>query len=208
MQSTRVRFLVLIVGMIAGYTIVHAGSKQPPDHDAPFTFPELSVLDRFAGPWEVAESHYNKRGEVVASAKGIEEGVWVLDRRTLKRTYTTGEEGNLFRAIGMISWDSVGKKYKGMWFDNASANGPAALSGEWDESAKTMTITLTSSDADGKTLDHKVVDKFLDEERRLVTTYRVNAGQVEKIMEVQFRRARPCPSNLGVIMEGKPSERE
>ena len=208
MPSLRLNRWVLITSLVAGYAIANAGLKQRPDNDPSFAFPELAVLDRFAGPWEVAESHYNKRGEVVATAKGIEEGVWILDRRTLKRTYSTGEEGKLDRAIGMISWDSVGKKYKGMWFDNASANGPAVFSGEWDEAAKTMTITLTSSDTEGRSIDHKVVDKFIDEERRLVTTYRVNEGQIEKIIEVQFRRARPCPSNLGVIMEGKTGDRD
>ena len=167
-----------------------------------FAFAELAVLDRFAGPWNVSESHFNSRGEVVGSAKGIEEGAWALDRRALRRTYTTGEEGNLFRAIGMITWDAAEKRFEGAWFDNASTSGPTALTGAWDEASKTMTFTLASTAADGKSVQHKVIDRFLDDEHRVATTYKVVGNQVEKIIEVQFTRAIPCPSNISIVPEG------
>lgn len=200
--------LRVFVLLTAISVVAHAELKKSQDGSIPFAFPELAVLDRYAGPWEVVESHFNKRGEVVGTAKGIEEGVWILDRRTLRRTYTSGEEGNLFKAIGMISWDAVARKYRGTWFDNASSSGPTTLNGEWSDATRTMTYSLTSSDAAGKAVDHKVIDKFLDDERRLVSTYRVISGQVEKVIEVQFTRARPCPSNLGVIMESKPGDKD
>ena len=164
---------------------------------------EFAVLDRFAGPWEVSETHFNALGDTVGSAKGTEEGAWVLDGRALQRTYTTGVQGNLFRAVGMIAWDAAEKQFEGAWFDNASTNGPTALTGNWDEAAKTMTFTLTSTGADGKPVQHKVIDQFLDDEHRVATTYKVLGGnQVEKIIEVQFKRARPCPANIGMIREG------
>jgi hypothetical protein len=162
---------------------------------------ELSVLDRFAGQWEVSEAHYNLVGEVVGSAKGIEEGAWILDGRALQRNYTTGVEGNLFRAVGTITWDAAEKQFEGMWFDNTSTNGPTAVSGTWDETTKTMTFTLTSTGQEGKPTQHKVIDRFLDDEHRVATTYRVVGSQVEKVIEVQFKRARPCPTNLGMVRE-------
>lgn len=177
--------------------------EQKPTKDAvpEFASPELAVLDRFAGPWNVAESHFNARGEIVGSAKGIEGGAWILDRRALQRTYTSGEEGKLFRAIGMITWDAAEKQYEGTWFDNSGNSGPTALTGLWDEPSKTMTFTLTSNTSDGKPVRHKVIDRFLDEEHRVATTYKVVGNQVEKVIEVQFTRARPCPGNLGVLPE-------
>ncbi len=164
-------------------------------------FPELAILDRFVGQWEVFESHYNSIGEVVGSAKGIEEGAWILDGRAVQRTYTTGVEGNLFRAIGTITWDGVEKQFEGTWFDNASMNGPTALVGTWDDGSKTMTFTLTSTGPAGKPIQHKVIDRLVDEEHRIATTFKVTGNQVEKVIEVQFKRARPCPPNIGIVRE-------
>ena len=191
------------LGEVAGTKQAQAPKEQKEDKKkaAEISSPELAVLDRFAGPWNVSEAHYNARGEVVGSTKGIEEGAWVLDRRVFRRTYTTGEEGNLFRAIGMITWDAVEKQYEGAWFDNASTNGPTALTGAWDQASNTMTFTLTSTAPDGKPVQHKVIDRFLDDEHRIATTYKVLGNQVEKVIEVQFTRARPCPSNIGIIPE-------
>jgi hypothetical protein len=200
---------VLLLSGSAISEVAVGGQEQPPkrqnearEKTPEFASQELAVLDRFAGPWNVSETHYNTRGEVVGSAKGTEEGTWVLDRRALRRTYTSGEEGNLFRAIGMITWDAATKQYEGAWFDNASTNGPTTLTGVWDESSKTMTFTMTSTATDGKPVQHKVIDRFLDDEHRIATTYKVVGNQVEKVIEVQFTRARPCPSNLSVIPEG------
>lgn len=168
--------------------------------------PELAVLELFAGPWNVKESHLNSRGEIIATAKGIEEGAWVLDRKVLQRTYITGEEGNLFRAIGLVAWNSDQKRYEGAWFDNVRSGGPTSFIGTWDEPSRTMTYTLSSSGADGKVLQHKVVDKFLDGEHRIATTFKVDGSLVEKVLEVQYSRAEPCPPNVGIVPEftGKP----
>lgn len=209
MRGNVIRSLLLIVCLCAASLPDSlAKLKEPADKNPAFAVPELAVLDRFSGPWEVKESHFNKRGEVVATARGTEEGTWVLDRRTLRRTYTTGEEGSLYRAVGLISWDAGAKKYRGMWFDNTSANGPTTLAGSWDEAARAMTYSLYASDAEAKPVEFKVIDKFVEDERRVATTYRVTGGAIEKVIEVEYVRARPCPSNLGVIMEGKPAERE
>jgi hypothetical protein len=173
-----------------------------------FVSAELAVLDRFAGPWNVSESHFNARGDVVGSSKGIEEGAWVLDHKALRRTYTTGQEGSLFRAIGMIAWDAAEKRYKGAWFDNTSTSGPTTLTGTWDEPSKTMTFSLSSTAPDGKALQHKVIDRFLDDEHRIATTFRVDGTQVEKVIEVQYTRAVPCPPSVGIVVPEGAKSRE
>ena len=172
-----------------------AARKEPP----PFPSAELAVLDRFAGPWSVRETHYNARGDTIGSAKGAEETGWMLDRKVLHRTYTTGEEGSPFRALGMITWNPVSKRYEGTWFDNTGACGPTTISGTWDESSKTMTFTLSSAAPDGKTVEHKVIDRFLDDEHRIATTFKVEGSRIEKVIEVQFSRTIPCPAKIGII---------
>lgn len=170
-------------------------------------WPELVILDKFAGPWNVSESHYNSKGDVIGSAKGIEEGTWVLDRRVMRRTYTTGEEGNLYRAIGMITWDPASKVYRGTWFDNRSTIGPTAITGgSWIPEAKMMKFTLTSVTADREILQYEVTDRFLDDDHRIVTTFKVIDKEVQKVLEVQFTRAHPCPANVGIIPETPKSD--
>ena len=196
---------VIVTGIVLAQSPIKPVPPSPPPKSSweknATASPELAVLDRFAGQWEVSESHYDSLGAVVGSAKGIEEGAWILDGRTLQRTYTTGVEGNLFRAVGMITWDAAEKHFEGVWFDNTSTNGPTALTGTWDEASKTMTFTLSSTGPDGKPIQHKVIDRFLDDEHRLVSTFKVTGNQVEKVIEVQFKRARPCPTNIGMVRE-------
>ncbi|MEK7710981.1 MAG: DUF1579 family protein [Planctomycetota bacterium] len=156
--------------------------------------PEVAVLDRFIGPWNVVENHFNARGDVVATVKGTEEVVWVLDKHAIRRTYATGGESSVYRAIGMLAWNPTRRGYEGAWFDNTSVVGPTQVSGAWDDASLTMTLTLTSSTSDTEKQQFKVVERFTDDEHRIATTYKLRGGEVEKVLEVQYVRTIPCPA--------------
>jgi hypothetical protein len=156
--------------------------------------PEIAVLDRFIGPWNVIENHFNARGDVVATVKGTEEIVWVLDKHAIRRTYATGGEPSVYRAIGMLMWNPTRQRYEGAWFDNTSAAGPTQVSGAWDDASLTMTLALTSSTSDTDKQQFKVVERFTDDEHRIATTYKVRGSEIEKVLEVQYVRTIPCPA--------------
>lgn len=158
--------------------------------------PEVAVLDRFIGPWNVVENHLNARGDVVATVNGTEEVVWVLDKHAIRRTYATGGESSVYRAIGMLAWNPTRRRFEGAWFDNTSIVGPTQVSGAWDDASLTMTLTLTSSTStsDTEKQQFKVVERFTDDEHRIATTYKLRESEIVKVLEVQYVRTIPCPA--------------
>lgn len=163
---------------------------------------QTALLELFFGSWSVTEKHFNKQGEVVATAKGSEEVRWLVDRRVLERTYITSTGSAVFRAIGLLSWNDVLKCYQGVWFDNLSTSGPNSVKGQWQQDTRTMVFSVESSGEDGATVRHKVVERFIDEEKRVATTYRIAGTQVVKLLEVHYKRTIPCPAGVRIIYDG------
>ena len=126
----------------------------------------------------------------------------MVDRRVLERTYITSTGSAVFRAIGLLAWNDVLKCYQGVWFDNVSTSGPNSVKGEWKQDTRTMVFSVESSAEGGVTVRHKVVERFIDEEKRVATTYRIVGTQVVKLLEVQYKRAIPCPAGVRIIFEG------
>lgn len=164
-------------------------------------FAELIPLDLFVGPWRVMENHFNARGEVIATVKGSEEISWVLDRRAIRRIYTTSTETSVFRAIGMLSWNAVDTKYHAVWFDNRATTGPVTMKGEWFPQSNTMEFTVDTRGEDGSPIRYKVVERFVDQKRRVATTFSITGDTVVKRMEVEYRRSIPCPQGIRVILD-------
>jgi len=158
------------------------------------TQPEIAVLERFGGAWKVTENHFNAKGEVVATVNGTEEIITVLDKHAIRRSYATGRESSVFRAIGILAWNQAQKRYEGTWFDNTSTTGPTHVTGTWDEASLTMTFNLTSSASDAAAQQYKVVERFTDDEHRIAATYKVRGNEAEKVLEVQYVRTIPCPA--------------
>jgi len=199
-------------GVVLAALLVAARSAEPPSKkgvedtkpardskQVDFASPELAKLDVFVGPWNVTENHINAKGEVAATAKGTEEIAWTLDNHVLRRMYITGEEtGPLFRASGMLTWNEAEKKYCGVWFDNVSTAGPTVLKGTWEDETRTMVFNAEAMTREGKPMRYKVVERFIDDETRVATTYRLG-GEVVKVLEVRYQRATPCPSKLMLV---------
>lgn len=203
-QRIKVALLIAIVAAVPG----HAAQETTGDYTGLRTatgvkvdFAELIPLDLFVGPWRVMENHFNARGEVIATVRGNEEISWVLDRRAIRRIYTTSTESSVFRAIGMLTWNSVEKMYHAVWFDNRAKTGPVTMKGEWFPKSKTMEFAVETRGEDGSEIRYKVVERFLDAERRVATTFLTTGGTVVKRMEVEYRRVTPCPKGVRAILD-------
>lgn len=224
---TRIRAILMIVGICGGMTFgsaggsahggaEHAEGNKPPGvqsvkEGAPSPIdqvkPELARLEMFIGPWRVTETHFSRRGEVVATAKGTEEITWILDRCAIRRVYQSDSGTNVYRAIGTLTFNDIEGKYQGVWFDNASRGGPTTVKGEWDEGTLTMVFTLESLATDGSVVRHKVVERFVDEKRRVATTYLLKGTEIIKRTEVQYQRAIPCPAGVRRIFDDALGQR-
>ncbi len=182
-----------------------APSKNSPsraEKPVEFASPELARLDLFIGPWSVTESHFNPRGELIATAKGTEEITWILDHRAIRRAYSTAPGATIFKANGTLTWNDAEKKYHGVWFDNVSTAGPTTATGTWDDETHTMLFHVESSGREGATVRYRVVEKFPDPQTRMATTYLIDGSNLVKRMEVEYKRATPCPAKALTIFGG------
>ncbi len=167
-----------------------------------FASPELARLDEFIGPWRVTETHFNSRGEPIATVKGTEEISWILDHHAIRRSYRTKTETTAYEAIGTLTYNEVDKKYHGFWFDNFSKAGPATVTGKWNEETRTFEFAVESLAKDGSPVRYEVYELFTDEKRRKATTYLLKGDQVTKRLEVQYTRYVPCPSVIIPLRDG------
>ena len=182
-----------------------APSKNSPsqaEKPVEFASPELARLDIFIGPWSVTESHFNPRGELIATVKGTEDITWILDHRAIRRVYSTATDTAVFKANGTLTWNDAEKKYHGVWFDNVSTAGPTTVLGTWDDETRTMLFYVESSGREGATVRYRVVEKFTDPQTRMATTYLIEGSNLVKRMEVEYKRATPCPAKAMRIIGG------
>ncbi len=205
--------IVRILSLAMVSTLPAIGQDQPESargKDSPaagekaveFANPELARLDLFIGPWSVTESHFNPRGELIATVKGTEEITWILDHRAIRRAYSTTPGSAAFKAQGTLTWNSAEKKYHGVWFDNVSTAGPTTVTGNWDDQTQTMLFHLESAGKDGGVVGHRVVERFADPQTRVATTYLIEGSNLVKRMEVEYKRALPCPAKAATIIRG------
>ena len=198
---------ILVITATLGLLTIWTASAQEPSaldtqdprgNDGSFVYvnAETARLEMFIATWNVTERHFNTKGKVIATVKGTEEITWVLDRYAIRRNYTTSTDKAVYRAIGMLSFNDARDKYEAVWFDNASKIGPSIFVGEWNDDTKTMTFSSAMPNADSSTTQLKVVERFLDAQRRFATTYQIDGGTVVKRLEVEYKRAAPCPAKI------------
>ena len=80
--------------------------------------------------------------------------------------------------------------------NNASTLGPTTVTGEWNPKTEVFAFTLDAVGQDGKKVRYRVIEKFDDADTRHATTYAVVGEQLIKRLEVQYKRAAPCPDKL------------
>ena len=102
----------------------------------------------------------------------------------------------------MLTWNDTMKKYHGVWFDNVSTAGPTTATGTWDDETHTMLFYVESSGREGATVRYRVVEKFTDPQTRMATTYLIEGSNLVKRMEVEYKRATPCPAKAMRIIGG------
>lgn len=161
---------------------------------------ETERLEIYVGAWSVTERHYDARGEEIGVVKGGEDIVWVLDRHAIGRTYTTTHGEALYRATATIKWIPGDKLYRGVWFDNRPESAPTTVTAEWNAVEKTMLWKMDVQIPGGPREEYKIVEKFLDGDRREAVTYRVDKTGVTKTLVVQYKRTVPCPGRVRMFL--------
>jgi len=177
-------------------------SQVEDGEEAELAWPELQVCERYLGAWKLVEHHYNAEGKVVATVEGAEEVTWIVGNRAIQRRYISGARKALYRAVGTLTWNKVEGKYHGVWFDSASDDGPRTVKGNWDEKSQTLTFIMEVKGKDGPPTTHKIVEKFVNEQRRVTTTFRVDGDKTVKLLEIDADRISHCPTGVKMFFGG------
>jgi hypothetical protein len=163
----------------------------------------MAPLDRYVAHWRITERHYDDKGEMVATVKGLEEILWVLDTNAIYRRYNTSSDVSSYKAIGLLTFNNNSNSFKGVWFDNVSPTGPMNVDAKWDEASLTMVYRSNGTTQDGKEVEYLKVEKFADEENRTATTYVVEGDVKRKVLEVHYKRAEACPGSTATrVIDG------
>lgn len=187
--------------LLANHRSVTSQPGSSGRREVEYISPEFALLELFVGTWSVTQNHLDADGGIIATAKGTERVIWVLDDHAIRRDYTSGAKPSIFKASGTMTWNEVEKKYNCVWFDNASTMGPSHAKASWDAETRTMTFFADSLGKDGSRVRHKVVEQFTDKERRVATTYLIEGYKSVKRMEMHYQRATPCPGILRPIFD-------
>ncbi len=193
-------FVPILIGLCAAApTLAVAGNEEAGE----YVNAQTARLERLVGPWMLTEKHLDAKGEVVAKVTGNEDIIWVLDEHAIRRAYTSGEKKSQYSAMGLLTWNDVEQEYQGVWLDNASTSGPRNVKGQWDSETQSFVFNLEVLNADGSETHYSIVEQFIDQNQRVATTYRLTGSSKTKVIEVLYKRSRPCPGRIRIVPDQK-----
>lgn len=206
LRSARVGWALVAALVLAGQAFYDSqatgGDTEPPD----LSFDQAKhVLHQWLGMWTVLERHFDPSGKVIGETKGTEEIRPILKDRAIQRIYRSAGTGEGYEAHGTFSYDEESKTFLGSWFDNQSTVGPTASAGRWNGGTRTMIYENTRTGRGGAVETYRVVERFIDADRRQATTYRVRNQELTKLLEVSYSLAGPCPeqkASMRIIYDG------
>jgi hypothetical protein len=190
---------VAVCSLVFGSAAASAAAGDDGKNASEYVNTQTARLALLVGPWNLTEKHFGADGSVVAQVTGSEEITWVLDDRAIRRTYASGTKASQYKALGLLAWSDRAQAYEGVWLDNASTAGPRRVSGQWDGGTQSFVFTLEVVKADGSRARYKTVEQLTGENQRLATTYLLSGSGQTKVIEVQYKRSRPCPGRLRFI---------
>ena len=117
-------FLSIILGLHL-ITLTASGDEKKMDDATMKKWTEYStpgenhkVLDYFVGEWDYSLTWQVSPDAKAEKATGTTVAKWLLDGRFLKVHAKGGSEDKPFEGYGLLGYDSLAKKYKGIWIDN------------------------------------------------------------------------------------------
>jgi len=116
--------------------------------------PELKVLDRFVGSWEL--DFVVNMGTGNTKMKADVTTNWILLGRVIqhKFVWSPGDK----HGLGFFTYDAEEKAYREWYFDSTGSVPRDVHRGQWDEAAKTLTWKGSSSNGITRTMVNRFID--------------------------------------------------
>lgn len=125
--------------------------------EAPKPGPELEVLKKWEGTWDVTMKAGGMEHKGTMTCKMELGGMWLVS------SLESGTPGAQVYGKGLDSYDAVSKKYVSVFVDSMS-NRPLVMEGTYDKDKKTLTMAGEGPGMDGKPTKYKAATTFTDDD--------------------------------------------
>ncbi len=150
--------------------------------------PMHEILARNVGTWKAEMTTYDNP-EAPTKSEGISTYEIILGGRYLQGKHKSEFGGMEMNGIEITGYDNAKKKFFSAWLDNFGT-GLLYQEGDYDEAAKTLTLSGSSIDPFGKEIKVRQILKNFDEETSYMEMYMEQDGKETKWMDIKFTRVK------------------
>jgi len=170
----------LIASVLTVLVISTCPNASPAD-DSPKRSPELQVLDRFVGTWDMEVTVKPANGEKT-TFEVVSTRTWSVAGEVLRIEEPNLNRPELREIHLLLTYDSNSGNYLGVFL---SVPGRGFVTGTWNENTQTMTSRMESADG----IKHTVTQRFIDKDHAEVSVVTRSAhGQV--LAEIAMKQTR------------------
>ena len=149
------------------------------------------LLASWNGTWTGETTFWETEGAPPQTSTSTVVNTMIMDGKYQSSKHTGNMMGMPFEGMSITGYDNATKQFVSTWIDNWSS-GIMNMSGNWDESTKTMTLTGTMPDITrpGKECSLREVFTIIDDNTQNMVMYGpdANTGKEMKIMEMKMSR--------------------
>jgi hypothetical protein len=155
--------------------------------------PMHQMLASWNGTWKGETTFWEYEGATPKKSTGTAVNTMILGGKYQSSKHSGDMMGMPFEGMNIVGYDNATKKFTSSWIDNWST-GIMNMSGDWDESSKTLTLGGKTPDINrpGKECSLKEVIKVIDANTQQMEMYGPDpkTGKEFKMMEIKMTRSK------------------
>jgi hypothetical protein len=144
------------------------------------------ALGSLEGSWKTEQKIWLEPGQPTVT-QGTCENRFVSGGRLLEQRMHGTLMNEPYEELGLTGYDGRKNIYVTLWGDPRT-NTIETYEGAADTAARELSVLGTGHGPDGKAAEVKLVTRWVDPERHMVSTYIVRDGNEELMMETLYRR--------------------
>jgi hypothetical protein len=181
MRKRIVVSLAVLVGMVGLTGVAPAQEEASQGMPAPpRPGPEQAVLKNDVGTWDASVEMFMMPGASPTTSAGVETNAMGCGGMCLVGKFEGEMMGQPFTGESITAYDSVKKKYVGLWMDSMSP-GPSVSEATYDAASKAMSGTMEGPDMSGQVAKMVTRGQSKDQDHRVWSMYSVGPDGKESL---------------------------
>ena len=183
-RFTWVRVGAVLLAMGAVIVPVIAATQDYGGWSPPKPAAEHEQLARFVGNWTCDVASWGQTSRGTEKVRALPGGFWVVGESTGSMA------GSPFEGIGLYGYDPAEKKYVSVWVDSQSPS-LMVTKGDYDESTDSFVFHGEVDDpSSGRSMKMKIVESFVDADRRRMTmSMEIPHVGEKEMVAIDYRRS-------------------